>query len=803
MSLKIEKVAVLGGGVMGSGIAAHIAGAGIPVDLLDIVPRDLTEEERSSGLTTKSPRFRNRFSLKGVETALAARPDAFFDKKDARLIRCGNYEDDIDRLKEADWIVEVVVENLDIKKKVFAMVAKHRKPGCIVTSNTSGLYVRDMVDGMPDEMRRNFFVTHFFNPVRYMHLLEVVAGKDTDASLLEEFSAWSERVLGKGIVIGKDTPNFVANRIGVHGMLALMHVMEEMGLTVPQVDKILGPATGRPKSAAFRTLDMVGLDTFIHVANNVYEGAPEDEERDVFKPHRVFHELQSKGWLGDKTGGVGFYRVVRSPEGKKEIMALDLKTLTHVPQEKVRFPSLGKAKEIDDPGERIRTIVESDDLAGKFAWKVLSRGLVYSCRRIPEIADDIVNIDNALKWGFAWELGPFETWDALGVAKVAARLEAEGREVPALAREVLAKGEGSFYVSKAGILHYWDTASKKYLPVKTPKGSIFLRTLKETGKVVKKVSSANLLDLGDGVLLVEFTGKMNALDTDVFQLFEAADKLKTDGFKGLVIGNEGKQAFSAGANLFLIFTTIAQKQWDILEKLSKGMQDTLMALQHGPFPVVVAPHSLTLGGGCEVTMHGTAVQAAAETYIGLVEVGVGLIPGGGGCKEMLFRKRDLCEKKGPKGPFAFVQQAFEAIATVKIATSGKQAKAWGYLRPEDGISLNRDYLIADAKQKVLELAKTHKPVEMRKIKLPGEGGRTALEYGVAQMRLRNLVTEYEETMACRLARVLTGGNTHPTIEMTEQQVLDIEREVFMSLAGEQKTAERIQHMLMNNKPLRN
>jgi 3-hydroxyacyl-CoA dehydrogenase len=803
MSLKIEKVAVLGGGVMGSGIAAHIAGCGIPVTLLDIVPRELTREEARQGLTLDHPGVRNRFALKGVQTALEARPAAFFDKKDAKLIRCGNYEDDIAWLGEVDWIIEVVVENLAIKKKVFEMVAGSRKPGSLVTSNTSGLFVRDMAAGMPGEMRRHFFVTHFFNPVRYMKLLEVVAGEDTDRGMLSEFAAWSDRVLGKGIVYGKDTPNFVANRIGVHGILGLMHVMEEMGLTVEQVDKIMGPATGRPKSAAFRTLDMVGLDTFIHVADNVYEGAPDDEEREIFKPHPIFYKLEERGWLGDKTGRTGFYRVVKK-DGKREILSLDLKTMEHGPQQKVRYPSLGKARDVDDVAERLRIVVGAEDEAGRFAWKVLSRGLVYACRRIPEIADDIVNIDNAMKWGFAWDLGPFETWDALGVGEVVRRLEAEGREVPELAREVIERGEGSFYVRRDGDLHYWCTLEKRYRPVAFPEGTLFLAPLKERKRVVRKLSSASLVDLDDGVLCMEFHSKMNVLDTDMMQIFELVREMRARGeVAGVVVGNEGKQAFCAGANLFLIFTTVAQKQWDELEKLVRTLQDTNMAMLHGDFPVVVAPHDLTLGGGMEVTLHATAVQAAAETYMGLVEAGVGLIPAGGGCKELLFRKRALTERKGPRGPFPFVQQTFEAIATVQVATSAKQARSWGYIGPGDGITLNKDYLIADAKRRVLELAGAHEPFAMRTISLPGESGRLALEYGVEQMARRGLVTQYETHMAATLARVLTGGDTHPTEELTEQDLLDLEREAFLSLAGEQKTFERIQHMLSKNKPLRN
>jgi 3-hydroxyacyl-CoA dehydrogenase len=636
-----------------------------------------------------------------------------------------------------------------------------------------------------------------------MHLLEVVAGEDTDRQMLDRFAAWSDRVLGKGIVFGKDTPNFVANRIGVYSILSLMHVMERMGFTVEQVDKVMGPATGRPKSAAFRTLDMVGLDTFMHVARNVYDGAPDDEEREMFIPHPVFQKMLDKNWLGDKTNRTGFYRVEKK-DGKKQILSLDLESMEHTPQEKVRFPCLGKAKDIDDVEERVRTVAFADDEAGRFAWEVLSKVLVYSCRRIPEIADDIVNIDRAMRWGFAWDLGPFETWDVLGLTAVVERLEREGREVPELVREVLERGEGSFYVYRGAELNYWDTQEKTYKPVPFPEGTIFITPLKKRDKVLKKTSSASLVDLDDGVLLVEFHSKMNVLDTDMMDVIQAADELiKKDDLAGLVVGNEDKQAFCAGANLFLIFTTVAQKQWDVLEDLVKNLQGMGMGMLHGDYPVVVAPHQLTLGGGMEVTMHGTAVQAAAETYMGLVEAGVGLIPAGGGCKEMLFRKRALTERKGPKGPFPFVQQAFEAIATVQVATSAKQAMSWGYLEPEDRITMNKDYQIADAKNLVLELAPDHEALAERTISLPGESGRVALEYGVEQMARKGLVTEYEQFMAGKLAWVLSGGDTHPTEELTEQDILDLEREVFCSLAGEQKTFDRIQHMLMKNKPLRN
>lgn len=793
----IRKAAVLGAGVMGSGIAAHLAGAGIPVHLFDIVPKEPTEAEKARGWDLSHPKVRNRFAIAGVETALAARPAAFYDKRDAARITCCNYEDDSALLADCDWIVEVVAESLPIKRKVFANVAKHRKPGSIVTSNTSGISVRDLVSDMPDEMRRRFFVTHFFNPVRYMKLLELVPAAETDRDAMLGFAEWSERALGKGIVYAKDTPNFCANRIGAYGLMATLRAMREMGLSVEAVDKILGPATGRPKSAVFRTLDMVGLDTFEHVAANVYDGCPDDEEREIFRFPEFMKRMIGKGLLGEKVKQ-GFYKVSRGAGGK-EILVIDTETLEYRSQAKIRYPSLGMAKGIDDVSERLRAVVGADDDAGRFAWRVLADTLVYAADRIPEIADDVVNVDRAMRWGYAWDLGPFEAWDAVGVRAVVDRLEKEGRKAPALAAECLRKGEGRFYRSERGARSYFDIGGS-HRPVPGSSRHIVIADVKARDRVIDRNDSATLVDIGDGVALLEFHTKMNAIDGDIVAMVNGALDRVEKGMAGLVIGNDAVQAFSAGANIFMIAMAISNKQWDVIGRMVEGFQNANMRMRYAARPVVAAPFGLVLGGGAEVTMHAQAVQAHAELYMGLVEFGVGLIPAGGGSKEMLFRGLETAPAKGPFPP---VQYAFEAIGFAKVSTSGAEAREIGFLRPTDGITINRDHLIHDAKDRVLAMARDFKPLQERTISLPGKGGRLALEYAADNFRRSGQITEYECLMARRFARVLTGGDTHPSEEVTERRILELEKECFLSLCGEPKTMERIQAMLTTGKPLRN
>ena len=804
MALEIRKAAVLGAGVMGSGIAAHLANAGIEVFLLDIVPKELTAEEKKAGLTLESPRVRSRLALNGVENARRARPPAFYDGNDAALIRCGNLEDHLGWLAGADWICEAVVENLKIKTAVFEAVARHRKAGSIVSSNTSGIFVRDLVKGMAPEMRRSFFVTHFFNPVRHMRLLELVPGEETDMGLYGSFAAWAEERLGKGVVHGKDTPNFVANRIGVYYLQNVLRRLEAGEMPVEQIDAVLGPPAGRPSSAVFRTFDIIGLDTHHHVTLNVYEGAPQDEERALFKPPAFLEEMIRRGWLGDKSGKTGFYKVVAKEGGGKAFWKLDLGKMEHVPPEKKKFASVGKARDIEDPAARVKKLVEGDDEAARLAWGVLSDTICYSARRIPEIADDVVNIDNGMRWGWAWELGPFETWDAFGLAEAAARLEKEGRQVPPLVREVMEKGEGKFYTWKEGKKHAWDTATKGYVPVRLSPSVLPLRSFKDRGGVVHRTASASLIDIGEGVLLLEFHSKMNTLDEDMGQTAERAFEKIGEGFQGLVICNEDPRVFTAGANLMLVMMCIGQKDWTSLEKLVRGFQGLNMRMKRCEKPVVAAPFGLAIGGGMEMTLHSHGVQAHAELTLGLVETGVGLIPAGGGTKELVLRMVGKGQELFPGRFLPGLAHAFECIATAKMSGSAKEAFELGYLDPRrDAVTMNRDHLVFDARRKVLELARTHIAPKPATVALPGEGARLVLEQAAREMQRRGILTEYETVIASKLAFVMTGGNAPAFGPVTEQQLLDLECEAFLSLCGEPKTVERISHTLTTGKPLRN
>lgn len=800
---EIKRAAVLGSGVMGSGIAAHLAGAGIPCLLLDIVPKDLKPGES-----------RNKLAEVGLENLLKAKPSLIFSKKDARFITAGNFEDDFTRLKEVDWVIEVVVERIDIKRQVFGRVDKVMSPGTIISSNTSGLKLSEMSEGRSPEFKKNFVITHFFNPVRYMKLVELVTGPETNPEVACFIAGFLSRVLGKGVVYAKDTPNFVANRIGVYGWFAAMKEVLAGGYKVEEADKILGTATGRPKSAMFRTTDMVGLDTLVHVAENTWETCPQDEEREIFRIPAVIKTMVEKKFLGDKTG-TGFYKKTKSPEGKKEILALDLNSLQYRSQEKVRFDSLGAVKEVEDPAERLKFMVDQKDRAGDLAWKATRSVLIYSANRIPEITDDIVNLDHAMKWGFNWDLGPFETWDLLGVKETAERIKAEGREVPILVQQVLEKGEGKFYKSGGGRHFYFDRKASSYKPVPERPGVLLLRDLRERTQVIKKNDGASLWDAGDGVAVLEFHTKMNSIDSDIGQMMNEAVDEAEKNFQGLLLYNEATN-FSVGANLMLLFLEAQNKNWKGIEEMIRGFQAACMRLRDSKKPVVVAPHGMALGGGCEVTLGADAIHAHAELYMGLVEAGVGLIPAGGGCKEMLLRWQDRMEetfKVIPKthrwaaridgGPFPKTQKAFEAIAFAKVSTSAKEAVENGHMRKSDRISLSRDHHLSEAKQTVLELAKHYQPPKPREdIWVAGEGGAYALKSAVDGFLAQKQISEHDAIIAMKLAKVLTGGT--PNIAyVSEQRILDLECEAFLELCGMEKTQERIQHMLMKGKPLRN
>ncbi|MCB9669276.1 MAG: 3-hydroxyacyl-CoA dehydrogenase/enoyl-CoA hydratase family protein [Alphaproteobacteria bacterium] len=793
MSRPIRKVAVLGAGVMGTGIAAHLANAGIPSLLFDIVPADAGD----------APAARNAFALKGIQGALKSRPAALHTPACAELITPCNYDDHADQLASCDWIVEVVVERLDIKKKVYQWVADNRAEGSVVSSNTSGIKLADMAAGMPEEMRSNFLITHFFNPVRYMRLLEIVSGPETDPAVVERMATFGERHLGKGIVYAKDTPNFIANRVGTFGMASVFKHMARHGLNVEQVDAIFGPALGRPKSAVFRTADLVGLDTFAHVISNLYDGVPDDECREYFVLPDYVKQMIANGQLGSKSGS-GFYKkgVV---DGKKAILALDTETLTYREQEKVRYDSLGAARKKDKLADKLQAVVYADDVAGKCAWDVTADTLIYAANRIPEIADDVVNIDNGMKWGFGWDVGPFETWDAIGVRRSVEKMEAEGRTVPAWVKDMLASGQETFYArGDDGLVRYAVKAGGTAL-VPTSDAELDLVTLRAQGREIERNASASLFDLGDGVLGLEFHSKMNALDNLIFEQYaKALDMLDADRFDALVVGNQDSRAFCAGANVLMILMGAMQGDWKGIESQIDQLQQLMMRAKYHRKPVVTAPHQLTLGGGAETTMHSAATVASGELYMGLVEVGVGLIPGAGGCKEMVMRYAGEFPQDIEYDPNPFVQKAFERIGLAKVATSAGEARDLGFLRATDTITMNPAHLLHDAKKRARGLADGgYVAPRKRTVKLPGPSGKAAIELFLYQMHEGGFATEHDVTVGKALAKVLTGGDIPPGTVRTEQDLLDLEREVFMGLCGEPKSQARMQHMLQTGKPLRN
>ena len=774
---------------MGSAIAAHLAGAGVKTHLLDIVPPNFSEEEK------KQPKARSRFAEGGLEKALKAKPAAFYDPEAARLVQTGNLEDHLERLRECDLVIEAIIEDLGIKQKLFEKIAPVLSPSCILASNTSGLSIAQMSAALPAQLRSRFLVLHFFNPVRYMRLLEVAPGPETPPELVERMARFGEW-LGKGIVYAKDTANFVANRIGVFALMFTLRSMLEEGLTVEQVDKIVGRPMGRPKSAAFDTADLVGLDTLAHVAKNCEVSLVSDEERAVFAMPDVVQQLIARGSLGRKSGA-GFYKKVG-----KDIHVLDLKTLEYRAQEKVRFDSLGAIKNEEDPGKRLKMLVNADDVAGRFAWKVLARTLAYSARRLGEIADDVVNVDRAMRWGFNWDLGPFEAWDAIGVKESVERMEKEGIALPDWVKE-LARSGGSFYSGGAKEPRFHDYQKRTTAPVPFGPKEIRIAALKESGKELAKNLGASLVDLGDGALGIEVHTKMNTLDPDVIGMFEKAVAVAEKDFEAIVIGNDGEH-FGAGANLMLIMMAAQQKAWDQVEKIIRGLQASLQQLRYSRVPVVAAPFQYTLGGAAEVAMAADACQAHAETYMGLVEVGVGLIPAGGGCLRLVERFTDEAAKVKGVDLLPFIGEASLNVATAKVATSADEAKKLRYLRQTDGISLNRAELLYAAKWRALGMARAG-------YRAPRAGQHSAAGYDAARTisaRIWGMVeggyaSAHDALIANKLGHILCGGFVAAGTEISDQHYLDLECEAFLSLCGEQKTLDRIGHMLMNNKPLRN
>jgi len=802
-NMNITKAAVLGAGTMGAGIAAHLSNAGIPTLLLDIAPSELTPDEEKKGLTLESPAVRNRIVNSLFDAAKKLKPAPFMLGDNAKLITTGNFTDDLAKIKDCDLVIEAVVENLDIKHKLFAEVEKYRKPGAVIASNTSGIPIDSIVAPFADDFKSHFVGIHFFNPPRYMKLVEVIPGTKTSGEVACQVSGFLDQRLGKGVVPAKDRPNFIANRIGVFGMMATIHEMIEGGWTPTEIDQMTGKAIGHASSATFRTSDLVGLDVTAHVTTNLYPAVPDDEDREVFQLPELIKTLLEKNLLGDKTKG-GFFKKSKDAEGKRAILELDLNTFEYKPQVKTNFPSLDAAKSIDDRAKRVKALVWGNDRVGEFLWKTTSRVSRYAANRIPEIADTIVEIDNAIKWGFGWEIGVFEAWDAIGVTESVERMRAEGQAIPANVEKMLASGATTFYKNEAGNQSFYDLVAGEYKPMPARPGVLVLKDIKERTGVIKSNPGASLIDIGDGVACLEFHSKMNSIGGDTVAMMNFAIDEVEKNYKGLVVGNQGGN-FSAGANIMMLLLAAQEEEWDDINMMIRGLQNAVMRLRYSAKPVVTAPYGLTLGGGCEISMHGDKVQAASETYIGLVEVGVGLIPAGGGTKEMTLRAMNAAKKAPDADPLAFLKKTFEMIGMGKVATSGQEAKSWGLLRDADAISMNGDRLIADAKQEVLNLHASGyvQPVEQTDILALGESAQAAMKLALHMMKQGGFVSDHDVLIGRKLAKVMSGGDLNHQTYVSERYLLDLEREAFLSLCGERKTQERIAGMLKTGKPLRN
>ena len=796
----ISRVAVLGSGVMGGGIAAHLANCGIPSIMLDIVPPDLSDADKSV------PAKRNAFAAKSKAALFKTKPAPLYRTDFADRIEIGNMEDDMEKIADCDWIVEVVTERLDIKKIVFENVKKHRKPGSIVSSNTSGIPIKSMVDVMDDDMKKNFLGTHFFNPPRYLKLVEIIPAPDTDPEVLAFMAQFMEDKLGKGVVYAKDTPNFIANRILTFGSTYILHEMGKDGFSVEEVDALTGPAVGHASSATFRTADLVGLDTMIHVLSNVTDNCPDDERIDIIQTPEVLKKLVEKGMLGSKTGA-GFFKATkeRDEKGKRIILGLDFDTLEYRDPVKPRFDCTGAARKAETLEEKIKIMHTGEDKGSQFAWKVFAHGAIYAANRIPEIADDIVNIDNACRWGFAWEVGIFETWDMLGFEYVCNRMEQDGLELPPIARTMKEAGVDAFYKFENGKELYFDVASKGYKRAPQNPNIIGLPNLKKNEKIVKENESATLIDLGDGILGCEFHTKMNSIDTGMGEMIrDMVDLLNEGKFDGGVIGNQAEH-FCAGANVFVILGEAMQKNWDKIEVAVNDLQTVLMGVRFCKRPIVIAPHHFTLGGGCEIAQAGARAVIAGETYGGLVEVGVGLVPAGGGCKELLRRAQEYVPANVDGADlFPFVQRAFQNIALAQVSTSGPEMVELGYLSSHDVLCPSFDQQIKRAKNvcRGLIAAGYSPPLPATLIAL-GEPARAAFRVALYGFQLGGFASEHDVFIAEKVANILTGGDRAPGSNMTEQDVLDLEREAFVSLVATEKSQARIQNMLMTGKPLRN
>jgi len=805
MSYEIKKAAVIGAGVMGATIAAHLANAGIESLLLDIVPFELTDGDKKKGYTKESPQWRNSFAAKGLDGALKSKPASFYSKKYASLITIGNLEDDLHRLADVDWIIEVVVENLKIKQDLFSRVEKVVKPHCIVSTNTSGIPIGDISSAFGAALKKNFLGTHFFNPPRYMKLLEIIPGEETKQELVEYMTTFCEDVLGKGVVICKDVPNFVANRIGVFDISNALRIMDGRELGIAELDAIIGKGVGRPGSSIGGTMDLVGLDTGYHVMNNLYEAAPHDEMREYFAPSEFMKTMMEKKWLGNKTGQ-GFYKRTKDAQGKRTKLALDYRTMEYVPFKKPKYDSVSDAKKLEASFEKkLKALFSGKDVAAEVVREYLCKNLIYAANRIPEICDTIVGIDNAMKWGFNHKLGPFETWDALGVKEAIAVMKSLKLKVPKKVADMVKSGAQSFYAKKEDGTYYYDFETKDYVKLADNPRIVFLPPLKERTLTIKENAGASLVDIGDGIACLEFHTKMNAIDNDIIaMIYDSCDIVEKD-YAGLVVANHGTN-FSVGANIFQVLIGVQQGDWDILDELVSKFQYANMRMKYCERPVVTAPADMALGGGCEMAMHGARCQPCGETYMGLVEVGVGVIPAGGGTKELMVR----CTEGIPDGLIesglnlqTYYQKVFENIGMAKVATSAVEAMELGYVRPSEGISLNRDHQIRDAKEIALGLSRFYRKPRPPRIPVMGDNFKGMAAAILYNMRHGNFISDYDAHVATKLAEIISGGDCPEGTYVTEAYILDLEREAFLSLLGEQKTQDRIMHMLMKGRPLRN
>lgn len=798
---RINKIAVIGSGIMGSGIACHFANIGVEVLLLDIVPRELNDKEKAKGLTLEDKVVRNRIVNDALQSSIKSKPAPLYHKDFASRISTGNLEDDIAKVKDVDWIIEVVVERLDIKKQVFENLEKHRTEGTLITSNTSGIPINLMSEGRSEDFQKHFCGTHFFNPPRYLELFEIIPGPKTSPEVLDFLNGYGEKFLGKTSIVAKDTPAFIGNRVGIFSIMSLFHMVKELDMTVEEVDKLTGPVIGRPKSATFRTVDVVGLDTLVHVANGIYDKCEEDERHDLFKLPEFIDTMMTNKWLGSKTGQ-GFYKKVKKDDGSSEILSLDLDTMDYRKKKSASFATLELTKSIDNVADRFKVLANGKDKAGEFYRKNFSALFAYASNRIPEISDELYKIDDAMKAGFGWEHGPFEIWDAIGVEKGIELMKAEGYEPAAWVNEMLDKGVKEFYDVRDGNTYYYGIPEKTHVKIPGQDSFIILDNIRRNKEVFKN-SGCVVEDLGDGILNLEFRSKMNTIGGDVLNGLNRAIDIAEKDFDGLVVANQGKN-FSVGANIGMIFMMAVEQEYDELNAAVKYFQDSVMRLRYSSIPTIVCPQAMTLGGGCEMTLHADKVVAAAESYIGLVEFGVGVIPGGGGSKEMALRAADTFEKNDVE--LNRLQEYFLAIGMAKVSTSAYEAYDTGILKHgKDIVVVNKKRQIAIAKQQARMMADLGytQPVKRTDVKVLGKQAMGMFLVGTDSMEAGKYISEHDKKIANKLAYVMAGGDLSEPNYVSEQYLLDLEREAFLSLAGERKTLERLQHMIQKGKPLRN